>query len=100
PFEPQIADRHSMLYAGTAIAAGQALAVVVATGDAMLSRHGATGARSTRGTGGVEQRLRALMAFTGPVAIAACVGVVGGGLLRGRQLDGLVGSGRSLAVEP
>jgi cation-transporting ATPase I len=97
-FELQIADRSSMLYAGTAIAAGHALAVVVATGDATMSRHGAIGARSTRGTGGVEKRLRALMDLTGPVAIAACVGVVGGGLLRGRKLEDLVGSGVSLAV--
>ncbi len=97
-FELQIADRSSMLYAGTAIAAGHALAVVVATGDATMSRHGASGARANRGQGGVEQRLRALMDLTGPVAIAACVGVVGGGLLRGRKLEDLVGSGVSLAV--
>jgi cation-transporting ATPase I len=97
-FELQIADRSSMLYAGTAIAAGNALAVVVAAGDATVSRHGALGARATRGQGGVEKRLRALMDLTGPVAIAACVGVVGGGLLRGRKLEDLVGSGVSLAV--
>ena len=38
-------------------------------------------------------RLRDLMDLTGPVALAACVGVVGGGLLRGRKLEDLVGSG-------
>ncbi|MEY2937343.1 MAG: hypothetical protein RL033_8092, partial [Pseudomonadota bacterium] len=97
-FEPQIADRRSMLYAGTVIAAGRALAVVVATGESTLARHGASGARATRGQGGVEQRLRDLMDLTGPVALAACVGVVGGGLLRGRKLEDLVGSGVSLAV--
>jgi cation-transporting ATPase I len=97
-FEQQMADRSSMLYAGTAIAAGNALAVVVAVGDATVSRHGALGARAARGQGGVEKRLRALMDLTGPVALAACVGVVGGGLLRGRKLEDLVGSGVSLAV--
>lgn len=97
-FELQIADRSSMLYAGTAVAAGHALAVVVAVGDATVTRHGAAGARATRGQGGVERRLRALMDLTGPMAIAACVGVVGGGLLRGRKLEDLVGSGVSLAV--
>ncbi len=97
-FEPQIADRRSMLYAGTVIAAGRALAVVVATGDATVARHGASGARALRGQGGVEQRLRDLMDLTGPVALAACVGVVGGGLLRGRKLEDLVGTGVSLAV--
>ncbi|HTV24832.1 MAG TPA: HAD-IC family P-type ATPase [Polyangiaceae bacterium] len=97
-FEVQIADRSSMLYAGTAIAAGNAIAVVVAVGDATVSRHGALGARAARGQGGVEKRLRALMDLTGPVAMAACVGVVGGGLLRGRKLQDLVGTGVSLAV--
>lgn len=97
-FELSIADRSSMLYAGTTIAAGHALAVVVAVGDATISRHGALGARAMRGQGGVEKRLRALMDLTGPVALAACVGVVGGGLLRGRKLEDLVGSGVSLAV--
>jgi cation-transporting ATPase I len=97
-FDLQIADRSSMLYAGTAIAAGHAIAVVVAVGDATVSRHGAMGARAMRGQGGVEKRLRALMDLTGPVALAACVGVVGGGLLRGRKLEDLVGSGVSLAV--
>jgi cation-transporting P-type ATPase I len=97
-FELQIADRSSMLYAGTVVAAGHALAVVVGVGDGTVSRHGALGARAARGQGGVEKRLRALMDLTGPVAIAACVGVVGGGLLRGRKLQDLVGSGVSLAV--
>jgi cation-transporting ATPase I len=97
-FEPQIADRHSMLYAGTVVAAGRALAVVVATGEATVARHGASGARALRGQGGGEKRLRDLMDLTGPVALAACVGVVGGGLLRGRKLEDLVGSGVSLAV--
>jgi cation-transporting P-type ATPase I len=97
-FDLQIADRSSMLYAGTTIAAGHAIAAVVAVGDGTMSRHGALGARATRGQGGVEKRLRALMDLTGPVAIAACVGVVGGGLLRGRKLEDLVGSGVSLAV--
>ena len=97
-FEPQIADRRSMLYAGTVIAAGRALAVIVATGEATAARHGASGARALRGQGGVEQRLRELMDLTGPVALAACVGVVGGGLLRGRKLEDLVGTGVSLAV--
>jgi magnesium-transporting ATPase (P-type) len=39
-----------------------------------------------------------LMDLTGPVALAAGIGVVGGGLLRGRKLSELVGSGVSLAV--
>lgn len=97
-FDPQIADRSSMLYAGTVVAAGSALGVVVAAGDATVSRQGASAAKAARGPGGVEKRLRALMDLTGPIALGACVGVVGGGLIRGRKLEDLVGSGVSLAV--
>jgi cation-transporting ATPase I len=97
-FEAHIADRSSMLYSGTTVAAGRAFAVVVATGEATLARHGMGQAKNTRTRGGVEQRLRGLMDLTGPIALAAGVGVVGGGLLRGRKLEDLVGSGVSLAV--
>lgn len=97
-FEAQIADRDSMLFDGTAIAAGYAEAVVVAVGEATEARRGTKVARQSAASGGVEQRLRSLMDLTGPVALAAGVGVVGGGLLRGRPMDELVGSGVSLAV--
>lgn len=97
-FEVHIADRESMLFDGTAIAAGFAEAVVVAVGEATEARRGTKVARQSAHSGGVEQRLRSLMEFTGPVALAAGVGVVGGGLLRGRSMDELVGSGVSLAV--
>ncbi len=97
-FEDSIADRSSMLYAGTSIAAGRAVAVVVALGENMEVRRGASVAKAGRAQGGVERRLRSLMDLTGPIALAAGVGVVGGGLLRGRRLDELVGSAVSLAV--
>lgn len=97
-FEINVADRDSMLYEGTAVASGRARAVVVTTGNATEARRGATVAKRSRAQGGVERRLRDLMDLTGPVALAAGIGVVGGGLLRGRRLDELVGSGVSLAV--
>lgn len=97
-FEAQIADRDSMLFDGTAIAAGYAEAVVVAVGEGTEARRGTKVARQSAASGGVEQRLRSLMDLTGPVALAAGIGVVGGGLLRGRPMDELVGSGVSLAV--
>lgn len=97
-FELQIADRRSMLYAGTAIAAGRALAVVVATGRATAAGLGASAAKTIRNQGGVEKRLRTLMDLTAPVALTAFGGVLIGGLLRGRKLEDLVGSGVSLAV--
>jgi cation-transporting ATPase I len=97
-FEANIADRSSMLYAGSAVASGSAEAVVVAVGDQLEAQRGATLVKKPRQGGGVEKRLRDLMELTGPVAIAAGIGVIGGGLLRGRKLEDLVSSGVSLAV--
>jgi cation-transporting ATPase I len=97
-FESHIADRTSMVYEGSTIAAGRGLAVVVAVGAATEVRRGAAVSGRARVKGGVEQRLRSLMDLTGPVALAAGIGVVGGGLLRGRKLEEIVGSSVSLAV--
>ncbi len=72
--------------------------MVVAVGLHTEARRGAAGSKGARGSAGVERRLRGLMSLTGPVALAAGVGVVGGGLLRGRKLEDLVGAGVSLAV--
>lgn len=97
-FELAVADHESMLYEGTSIAAGRASAVVVATGNATEARRGASTTKRGRAQGGVEQRLKGLMDLTGPIALVAGIGVVGGGLLRGRKMEELVGSGVSLAV--
>lgn len=97
-FEDSIADRSSMLYAGTAIASGKATAVVVAVGTATEAHRGAVTFRTPVRSSGVEQRMRQLMDLTAPVALAAGVGVIGVGLLRGRKMDELVGSAVSLAV--
>ncbi len=97
-FESQIADRSSMLYDGTAIAAGRAVAVVVATGDETEARRGASAVKRDPSRGGVERRLRSLIRMTGPVALGAGVSLIGAGLVRGRKLEDLVGSGVSLAV--
>ncbi len=97
-FEVQVADRSSMLYEGTAIAAGKVTAVVVALGDETEARRSSKTVNVSRGQVGVEARLRQLMALTGPVALGAGIGVVGAGLLRGRRLADVVGSGVSLAV--
>lgn len=97
-FEAQIADRTSMLYQGTSIAAGRAEALVVAVGGRTEAQRGAFAAKGDRAQGGVERRLRSLMGLTGPVALIAGFGVVGAGMLRGRRLEDLIGSGVSLAV--
>ncbi|HEY6078728.1 MAG TPA: HAD-IC family P-type ATPase, partial [Polyangiaceae bacterium] len=97
-FEAQIADRSSMLYDGTAIAAGRAVAVVVATGEETEARRGASAVKRDPSRGGVERRLRSLIRMTGPVALGAGVSLIAAGLVRGRKLEDLVGSGVSLAV--
>jgi len=97
-FERQVADRSSMLFEGTALAAGRASAVVVATGDETEARRGAGASKRDASRGGVERRMKSLINLTGPIALAAGVGVIGAGLVRGRKLEDLVGTGVSLAV--
>jgi cation-transporting ATPase I len=97
-FEPQVADRSSMLFEGTALAAGRATAVVVATGDETEARRGSGASKRDPSRGGVERRMKSLINLTGPIALGAGVGVIGAGLLRGRKLEDLVGTGVSLAV--
>jgi cation-transporting P-type ATPase I len=86
-----------MLYESTTVAAGRAVAIVVATGDDTEARRGA-GGKAERAVGGVELRLKQLMAMTGPVALGAGAGVVFAGLIRGRKMSDLVSSAVSLAV--
>jgi len=97
-FEAHVADRSSMVYEGTTIAAGHATAVVVAIGEETEARRASGSARRDATRSGVEQRLKALINLTGPIALGAGVGLIGGGLFRGRRLADLVGSGVSLAV--
>ncbi|HEY3498622.1 MAG TPA: cation-transporting P-type ATPase, partial [Polyangiaceae bacterium] len=97
-FEAAIPDRTSMLYEGTAIAAGRVTAVAVAVGDETEARRGAVTSKRDAARGGVERRLRSLIQLTGPVAIGAGVGLIAAGLARGSKLEDLVGSGVSLAV--
>lgn len=97
-FEAAVADRTSMLYAGTTIAAGRATGIVVATGDRTEAARGRTALRRSPPSSGVEQRLRSLINLTAPVALGAGVSLVGAGLLRGRRVEHLVPAGVSLAV--
>jgi cation-transporting P-type ATPase I len=97
-YEEQSADRSSMLHEGTTAVSGRATAVVVAVGDHTEARRGAAGSKGSRGLGGVEKRLSELMSLTGPIALGAGLGVVAGGLLRGRKMEDLVSAGVSLAV--
>jgi len=97
-FELEVPDRSSMLYEGTAVAAGRVTAVVVAIGDETEARRGAVTTKLDAARGGVERRLRSLIQLTGPVALGAGAGLIISGLARGRKMEDLVGSGVSLAV--
>ncbi|GLY84506.1 cation-translocating P-type ATPase [Actinoallomurus iriomotensis] len=92
-----VADRTSMLYEGTVIAAGEATAVVVATGERTeIGR--ASRLAGERRPGGVEARLQSLTAVTLPVALGAGAGLFLSDLLRGRSLAQALGPAVSLAV--
>ncbi|QIZ37423.1 HAD-IC family P-type ATPase [Saccharopolyspora sp. ASAGF58] len=93
-----VADRHCMLYQGTAIAAGRAVAIVVATAEA-------TEAGSAGGTdnapdrpGGVAARLRTLTKVTVPISIGAGGLLLVADLLRRQPIGAALGRAVSLAV--
>jgi cation-transporting ATPase I len=92
-----VADRTSMLYDGTAIAAGDVEAVVVAIGDDTEARRSLLLVGAPPETG-VESRLRSLTALAIPASLVSGIGVVGAGLLRGVPLRETLGAGVSLAV--
>ena len=96
---PQVADRTSMLYQGSAVATGTALAVVVATGAS--TEIGRT-TRENSGNGpepsGVEQRLTTLTKQLLPLSGGAGAAVFLVDLLRGAPLVGAVTRAVGLAV--
>lgn len=93
-----VADRRSMLYAGTTVATGSGTGVVVALGPATELGRSAESAQEPRRPGGVEARLRQLTKVTVPISLGAGAAVIVGGLLRGRRLADSLGTGVSLAV--
>lgn len=94
-----VADRRSMLYEGTTVAAGNALAVVVATGTATEA---GSAAEATPSDGlpdsGVERRLNALGRWFLPLSIASGVVLFVVGLVRRQPLGAALGSAVSLCV--
>ncbi|MFD7401487.1 HAD-IC family P-type ATPase [Streptomyces sp. NPDC059866] len=94
-----VADRTSMLYQGTTVAAGQALAVVVATGTATEAGSAAeAGPEGEPPESGVERRLKALGRWFLPLSIAAGVVLFAVELLRRRPAGAALGSAVSLCV--
>jgi cation-transporting ATPase I len=94
---PIVAERSSMLYANTSIAAGDAEAVVVATGHDTEARRGLALAVHAPDTG-VEARLRSLTGTLVRASLVSGAALVGSGLLRGIPLRDTLGAGVSLAV--
>jgi calcium-translocating P-type ATPase len=94
-----IADRRSMLYSGSSIAAGTGSAVVVALGaQTELGRSAYAAREDQRRPGGVEARLAQLTKVSVPAVLGAGAAVLGIGLLRGQPLRDTLGTGVSLAV--
>ncbi len=93
-----IADRSSMLYEGTVVAAGRARVVVVAAGaETEASRAAFEGVRKPP-RGGVSARLQRLTRAAVPASLGAGVAMAGVDLFRGRRLRDTLGTGVSLAV--
>ncbi|WP_405395109.1 HAD-IC family P-type ATPase [Microbispora hainanensis] len=93
-----VADRSSMVYQGTSIAAGSGRAVVVATGDMTESGRSARLAGEPSPPTGVELRLRDLSRRILPLSIASGVVLLLTDLLRGRPLAAALTPAVSLTV--
>jgi len=97
-FAAAIPDRTSMLYEGTAVAAGEVTAVVVATGQATEARQGSQLQRIEPPRSGVEARLESLTALAGPAALGSGGALAGLAALRGLPVRQVVDSGVALAA--
>ncbi|SHF13390.1 cation-translocating P-type ATPase [Streptoalloteichus hindustanus] len=93
-----LAERKSVLYEGTTIAAGHATAVVVATGEATEVGRSMAAARQGAPTTGVEARLGSLAKLSLPLAVGSAAAVAGAGVLRGVPLRDTLGAAVNLAV--
>ncbi|MFC4149225.1 HAD-IC family P-type ATPase [Micromonospora mangrovi] len=93
-----VADRRSMLYEGTTVAAGHGTAVVVATGAETESGRSLALARQAPPASGVEARLGKLTSSAVPLAAGSAIAVAGAGLLRGVPLAETAATAANLAV--
>ncbi|WP_327048984.1 cation-translocating P-type ATPase [Microbispora sp. NBC_01189] len=93
-----VADRVSMVYQGTTVAAGSGRAVIVATGDLTEAGRSARLASEPGPPTGVELRLRELSRRILPLSIASGVVLLVTDLLRGRSLAQALTPAVSLTV--
>jgi cation-transporting P-type ATPase I len=96
-FAAAVADRTSMVFEGTSVAAGRCLAVVTAVADDTEARRG-LGRQQRAPTTGVEARLESLTNLTAPIAALAGLTLMSSGLSLGRPAAEVISSGVSLAV--
>jgi cation-transporting P-type ATPase I len=93
-----VEDRSTMLYRGTALAAGDVTAMVVATAaQTQLGRAAALAYDGPR-AGGVEARLQNLTRQTIPVVLGAGAAILAAGLLRGIPVEKSLSTGVGLSV--
>lgn len=94
-----LAERTSMLYQGTVIAAGEAVAVIVAIGDETEARRALAWSAGESGPPtGVEARLEQLTKLTVPLAVMSGAGVSIAGMLRHTPTRELADASWGLAV--
>ncbi|NGO11249.1 cation-transporting P-type ATPase [Streptomyces sp. HC44] len=93
-----ITGRRSMVYEGTTVSAGRAVAVVVATGSNTEVGRSLATARQAAPETGVEARLASLTRTSLPIAIGSAGAVAVSGLLHGRPLSDNLASAVNLAV--
>ncbi|MFC7328876.1 HAD-IC family P-type ATPase [Marinactinospora rubrisoli] len=93
-----VAERSSMLYQGTVVAVGEAIAVVVATGDRTEIGRTTRLAPEEGRAGGVQAHLRRLTDVTLPVSLGAGVVLMVAQLLRGLPLGEALGPAVALTV--
>ena len=98
-YSAAIAERSSMLYESTSIAAGEAKAIVVEIGMDTESKRGVLASRA-KGAGqtGVEARLREFTDITLPVSSVSGALVFLVGMMRNQNIHDLVDVGVGLAV--
>ncbi|PRX49133.1 calcium-translocating P-type ATPase [Prauserella shujinwangii] len=94
----EIAERTSMVYEGTTVAAGECTAVVVAVGDDTEAGRSMALAREGAPPTGVESRLTELTEKSMPFAVGSAAAVAGAGLLRGVPLRESMSAAVNLAV--
>src|SRR5271169_5974293 len=92
------ADRASMLFEGSAIVAGHARAIVVATGVGTAAHRAISAVLDVESAAGVQARLRELTGKVLPLTLAGGAAVTGLALLRRSPLRQAVADGVAIAV--